>query len=77
MQATVHSFDPDTRGGTVVTDDGILVPLGPRAVEESALRTLRQGQRLIVTITGRGSRAEVTAIAIENVGVVPANPSRP
>lgn len=77
MQATVHSFDPTTGSGTVVTDAGVLVPLSPKAFETSALRTLRQGQRLTVTITGRGAQAQVATIAIETVGMVPGNPSRP
>jgi len=77
MQATVHSFDPDSRGGSVVTDEGILVPLGPQALEESALRTLHQGQRLTVTVTGTGAQARVTTLALESVGMVPTRPSRP
>jgi 2-phospho-L-lactate/phosphoenolpyruvate guanylyltransferase len=77
MQATVHAFDPDTRSGTVVTDGGVLVPLSPQAFEESALRTLRPGQRLTVVITGIGAQAQVTALAIESVGNVPDAQSRP
>lgn len=77
MQATVHVFDPTSRTGSVVTDDGVLVPLAPEALEESALRTLRSGQRLTVDITGRGPAARVTRIAIESVGHVPARSSRP
>jgi 2-phospho-L-lactate guanylyltransferase len=77
MQATVHSFDPNTRSGSVVTDSGVLVPLPGEVFDASALRTLRQGQRLTVTIAGRGAAAQVTSIAIESVGMVPAHPSRP
>lgn len=77
MQATVHSFDPDTHSGSVVTDDGIVVPLAPTALADSALRTLRPGQRLTVTLLGRGTQSQVTRIAIESVGVVPTRPSRP
>jgi len=77
MQATVHSFDPNTRSGTLVTDAGVLVPLDRQVVEDSALRTLRQGQRLTVTLAGRGAAARVTSIAIETVGMVPSRPSRP
>jgi 2-phospho-L-lactate guanylyltransferase len=77
MQATVHSFDPDTLSGTVVTDDGVLVPLSPQAFEESALLTLRQGQRLIVVISGVGAQARVSQLGIETVGMVPERPSRP
>ncbi|HEY6796299.1 MAG TPA: hypothetical protein VI248_16610, partial [Kineosporiaceae bacterium] len=77
MQATVHAFDPTTRSGTVVTDDGVLVPLAREVLEKSPLRTLRQGQRLTVTIAGLGAQAQVTSIALESVGQVPAHPSRP
>jgi 2-phospho-L-lactate/phosphoenolpyruvate guanylyltransferase len=77
MQATVHGFDPTTHSGSVVTDAGVLLPFGREAFEASPLRTLRQGQRLTVTVAGRGSQAHVTSIALESVGVVPGNPSRP
>jgi 2-phospho-L-lactate guanylyltransferase len=77
MQATVHSFDPATRGGVVVTDDGELLPFGGPTVDESALRMLRPGQRLTVEITGSGAEARVTRIGITRVGVLPARPSRP
>ena len=77
MQATVHSFDPNSRTGVLVTDEGVLVPLAPDALDESALRTLRPGQRLTVQIVGRGTRAVATLISIETVGMVPARPSRP
>jgi hypothetical protein len=77
MQATVHVFDPTSRTGSVVTDGGVLIPLAPEAFEESALRTLRSGQRLTVEISGRGTAARVTRIAIETVGQVPARGSRP
>ncbi len=39
MQATVHVFDPTSRTGSVVTDDGVLVPLAPEALE-AVLRSL-------------------------------------
>jgi len=77
MQATVHSFDPTSRTGVLVTDGGVLVPLADDAMADSALRTLRPGQRLTVDIVGRGSSARATRISIETVGMVPARPSRP
>jgi 2-phospho-L-lactate guanylyltransferase len=77
MQATVHSFDPNTSSGTLVTDDGVLVPLGPDAFAESNLRTLHPGQRLTIGLAGRGAQAQVTHLAIETVGMVPTRTSRP
>ena len=77
MQATVHSFDPTSRTGVLVTDGGVLVPLADEAFDASALRTLRPGQRLTVEITGRGTDARAVRIALESVGLVPTRPSRP
>jgi hypothetical protein len=77
MQATSHSFDPDSRAGSVVTDDGVLLPFSGEVFDASPLRLLRPGQRLTVTVGGTGAGAHVTSIALESVGVVAARPSRP
>lgn len=77
MQATVHHFDPTTRDGTVVTDDGELLPFSDKTFDESPLCMLRPGQRLTVMVSGTGREAQVTALALGSVGVVPATPSRP
>jgi hypothetical protein len=77
MQATVFAFDPTTQDGTVVTDDGVLVPFTRQVLEDSPLRLLRPGQRLIITVTGADADARVTSMGLESVGVVPAKPSRP
>ena len=77
MQATVHSVDPATGGGVVVTDDGELLPFGGSTLDESPLRMVRPGQRLTVEVTGSGAGARVTRIGITRVGILPAKPSRP
>lgn len=77
MQATVHSFDQATRSGSVVTDDGELLPFAGSALDSSPMRLLRPGQRLTVTVTGSGRDASVTGLALGTVGVVPDKPSRP
>jgi 2-phospho-L-lactate guanylyltransferase len=77
VQATAHSFDPATRAGHVVTDDGELLPFDGRVFDESPLRLLRPGQRLTVTVTGTGKDARATSLALGTVGVVPDHPSRP
>jgi hypothetical protein len=49
MQATVRSFDPGTRSGSVFFDDGTSAGFGPDAFARSGLRLLRPGQRVAIT----------------------------
>jgi hypothetical protein len=48
MQATVRSYDPVTRSGSVFLDDGTVVDFGPAALAGSGLRLLRPGQRVTI-----------------------------
>lgn len=48
MQGTVSVFDPDTRSGELLLDDGTPVKFGADAFDLSGLRLLRVGQRLRV-----------------------------
>jgi cold shock CspA family protein len=50
MQATVRSFDPDSRAGTLLADDGVELPYDVTALPEG-LRGLRIGQRVQVELT--------------------------
>jgi hypothetical protein len=50
VQATVSEFDPQTRSGAVLLDDGVLLPFAAEALEGTRLRFLRRGQRVRVTI---------------------------
>ncbi len=59
MQATVASFDPPTRSGTLLLDDGTPVPFGPGAFDVSGLRLLRLGQRIRLE---RDDQGQVTGI---------------
>ena len=52
MQATVANFDPETGGGTVLTDDGRRVPFDAAAFAAGGLRLLRPGQRVKMDIAG-------------------------
>ena len=65
MQATVATFDPDTRGGTLLTDDGTEVPFGPEAFAASGLRLLRLGQRVDVRTGADGTVTRVGMPGIE------------
>lgn len=54
MQATVKSFDTETRSGSVFLDDGTELPFGREAFDAGPLRLLRPGQRVgIVMAEGR------------------------
>lgn len=46
MQATVRSFDPASRRGSVILDDGVELAFEPQALEGSGVRHLRSGQRV-------------------------------
>jgi 2-phospho-L-lactate/phosphoenolpyruvate guanylyltransferase len=50
VQASVHRFDPQTGGGSVLLDNGTELPFAPDAFERSGLRLLRVGQRLTVDV---------------------------
>lgn len=50
MQATVHDYDPATACGTLLRDDGVLVPFDAEAFGRSRLRLLRPGQRLTADV---------------------------
>jgi cold shock CspA family protein len=77
VQATVHRFDPATGSGSVVTDDGLVIPFDSEAFAGSRLRHVRTGQRLTVQVEGEGPDAVVVALALGTVGRAPARPSRP
>ncbi|MET8578294.1 hypothetical protein [Streptomyces sp. NPDC005012] len=46
MQATAYTFDPDTRTGQVLLDDGTPVPFDAAAFDAGGLLLLRPGQRV-------------------------------
>ncbi|MDV3222818.1 cold-shock protein [Intrasporangium sp.] len=65
MQASVHAFDPISLTGSVIRDDGVLLPFDGAAFLTSGLRLLRVGQRLTVEV----DEDRVTALRI--VGIEP------
>ncbi|MEU5420897.1 hypothetical protein ACFY1P_00240 [Streptomyces sp. NPDC001407] len=46
MQATAYTYDPSTRSGSVLLDDGTPVPFDTAAFDAGGLRLLRPGQRV-------------------------------
>ncbi|RFU40319.1 hypothetical protein DZF91_17795 [Actinomadura logoneensis] len=61
MQATVRVYDPETRSGSVLLDDGSELDFDGDAFDAGGLRLLRLGQRVNLAV-GPGGR--VTAITL-------------
>ena len=51
MQATVRTFDPQTRSGSVLLDDGSELFYDAAAFDAGGLRLLRFGQRVRIEVT--------------------------
>lgn len=63
MQATAYTYDPATRSGSVLLDDGTPLPFDAEAFDAGGLRLLRPGQRVRIETetsagTGTGTGAE-------------------
>ena len=52
MQATAYTYDPETRTGQVLLDDGTPVPFDAPAFDTGGLRLLRPGQRVRIEVEG-------------------------
>lgn len=64
MQASVHTFDFDTARGSIITDNGRVLPFDERVFAASRLRHLRVGQRVSIE-AGAG---EITRLWIVGIG---------
>ncbi|MBS2965238.1 hypothetical protein KGA66_19470 [Actinocrinis puniceicyclus] len=61
MQGTVRIFDPATRSGSVVLDDGTELAYDAAAFDAGALRLARPGQRVSLRVDGDG---RITALTL-------------
>ncbi|MFC4906203.1 hypothetical protein [Actinomadura gamaensis] len=61
MQATVRVYDPETRSGSVLLDDGSELAFDAPAFDAGGLRLLRLGQRVNLAVDAGG---RVTAITL-------------
>lgn len=70
MQASVHTFDPDTGSGAVLLDTGRVLRFAPDVFGASGLRHLRLGQRLSIEVSGdpEGHGTELTRLWIVGIG---------
>lgn len=64
MQASVHSFDPDTRSGNVLLDDGTLLPYDRNAFDRGGMRLARVGQRVRIRTEGEGADRRVVFLTL-------------
>ncbi|MER6326479.1 hypothetical protein ACWDF1_15745 [Streptomyces coelicoflavus] len=54
MQATAYTYDPESRSGQVLLDDGTPVPFDAAAFDAGGLRLLRPGQRVRIETEAEG-----------------------
>ncbi len=65
MQGTIATFDPRTRAGTLLLDDGTELAFDADAFQRSGLRLLRLGQRVAVETEATGM---ISRVAIPGIG---------
>jgi len=64
MQATSFTFDPETRAGSVLLDDGTPLPFDAEAFDAGRLRLLRPGQRVRIRTEGSGEARRVVFLTL-------------
>lgn len=64
MQASIVDFDPDTRSGSVVLDDGTQLPYDAAAFDAGSMRLARVGQRVRIEVDGDGADQRVTFLTL-------------
>jgi 2-phospho-L-lactate/phosphoenolpyruvate guanylyltransferase len=64
VQATVATFDPATRSGSVLLDDGTELPFSAEAFAAGGLRMTRVGQRVRIRTVGSGSQLTVAYLTL-------------
>jgi len=67
MQATSYTYDPETRSGSVLLDDGTPLPFGADAFDAGGLRLLRVGQRVRIEVEGEGDDRRITLITLQTL----------
>lgn len=65
MQATAFTFDPATRTGSVLLDDGTPLGFDAAAFEAGRLRLLRPGQRVRIRTEGSGASRRVVFVTLQ------------
>ncbi|ALC27291.1 hypothetical protein [Streptomyces sp. CFMR 7] len=65
MQATSYMYDPETRTGSVLLDDGTPVEFDAAAFDAGGLLLLRPGQRVRIEGEGRGAALRITLVTLQ------------
>ncbi|MFI1844454.1 hypothetical protein ACH439_20310 [Streptomyces microflavus] len=64
MQATSYTYDPETRTGSVLLDDGTPVEFDAPAFDAGGLLLLRPGQRVRIEGEGTGAALRITLVTL-------------
>ena len=65
LPATVRDHDPVSRTGSVLLDDGTLLPYAAAAFDAGGLRLLRPGQRVRIRLDAAGAVTAVTLVSFD------------
>ncbi|GED84531.1 hypothetical protein ACFC08_15560 [Streptomyces sp. NPDC056112] len=65
MHATAYTYDPESRSGQVLLDDGTPVPFDAPAFDAGGLRLLRPGQRVRIETEGEGNGLRITLVTLQ------------
>ncbi|MFF2655021.1 cold-shock protein [Streptomyces sp. NPDC058045] len=64
MQATAYTYDPETRSGSVLLDDGTPVPFDAAAFDAGGLLLLRPGQRVRIETAEDTNGPRITLVTL-------------
>ncbi|MFD5162030.1 hypothetical protein ACFWMJ_28845 [Streptomyces hawaiiensis] len=67
MQATAYTYDPESRSGQVLLDDGTPVPFDAAAFDAGGLRLLRPGQRVRIEVEGSKDTLRITLVTLQTL----------
>lgn len=67
MQATAYTYDPASRSGSVLLDDGTPLPFDAPAFDAGGLRLLRPGQRVRIETEGENEARRVTFVTLQTL----------
>ncbi|MFJ2717337.1 hypothetical protein [Streptomyces sp. NPDC087437] len=65
MHATAYTYDPESRSGQVLLDDGTPVPFDAPAFDAGGLRLLRPGQRVRIETEGEGNGLRIILVTLQ------------
>ncbi|MCF6523315.1 2-phospho-L-lactate guanylyltransferase [Streptomyces sp. JJ36] len=67
MQATAYTYDPGTRTGSVLLDDGSPLSFDAAAFDAGGLRMLRPGQRVRIEVEGEGDARRIALVTLQTL----------